>query len=135
MSWVATTKDINAGLVCDLMMKAVDKGFGSMAKLPKPIQWLTNIGSCFTASETRSFAKELELKPVTTPVTSPRNFAEAKSFVKSLKREYSKLVDLPDSQTAMAQPKDWFDDYNSYHPHSALGYLPPTLFREKLSVT
>jgi putative transposase len=35
----------------------------------------------------------------------------------------------------MAQLKDWFDDYNSYHPHSALGYLPPTLFREKISVT
>jgi hypothetical protein len=31
----------------------------------------------------------------------------------------------------MAQLKDWFYDYNSYHSHSALGYLPPTLFREK----
>jgi len=41
----------------------------------------------------------------------------------------------PDSKTVMAQLKDWFDDYNSYHPHSALGYLPPTLFREKQSVT
>jgi transposase InsO family protein len=30
---------------------------------------------------------------------------------------------------------DWFDDYNSYHPHSARGYLPPTLYREKRSVT
>jgi transposase InsO family protein len=37
--------------------------------------------------------------------------------------------------TDMAQLKDWFDDYDSYHPHSALGYLPPTLFREKRSVT
>jgi hypothetical protein len=29
----------------------------------------------------------------------------------------------------MAQLKDWFDYYNSYNPQSALGYLPPTLFR------
>ncbi|MEY4755978.1 MAG: hypothetical protein RJA34_876, partial [Pseudomonadota bacterium] len=26
------------------------------------------------------------------------------------------------------------DDYNSYHPHSALGYLPAKLFREKRAV-
>ena len=31
--------------------------------------------------------------------------------------------------------QEWFDDYNSYHLPSALGYLPPTLFREKQSVT
>jgi transposase InsO family protein len=49
--------------------------------------------------------------------------------------DYAKLANRPDSKTVMAQLKDWFDDYNSYHPHSALGYLPPTLFREKRSVT
>jgi putative transposase len=59
----------------------------------------------------------------------------AESFVKTLKRDYAKLANRPDSKTVMAQLKDWFDDYNSYHPYSALGYLPPTLFREKRSVT
>ena len=39
-----------------------------------------------------------------------------------------------DSQTVMSQLKAWFDDYNSYHPHSALGYLPPQMFREKRTV-
>jgi putative transposase len=34
----------------------------------------------------------------------------------------------------MAQLPKWFDDYNSYHPHSALGYLPAKLFREKRAV-
>ena len=55
--------------------------------------------------------------------------------MKTLKRDYAKLANRPDSKTVMAQLKDWFDDYNSYHPHSALGYLPPTLLREKRSVT
>ncbi len=32
--------------------------------------------------------------------------------------------EMPDSQTVMAKPPKWFDDYNSYHPHSALGYVP-----------
>ena len=99
MSWVATTKGIEAGLVGDLMMQAVEKRFGSNCKPPQTIEWLTDNGSCYTAAETRSFAKQ------------------------------------PDSKTVMAQLKDWFDDYNSYHPHSALGDLPPTLFREKRSVT
>ena len=135
MSWVATTKGIDAGLVGDLMMQAVEKRFGSNGKPPKTIEWLTDNGSCYTATETRSFAKELGLKPVTTPVTSPQSNGMAESFVKTLKRDYAKLANRPDSKTVMAQLKDWFDDYNSYNPHNALGYLPPTLFREKRSVT
>ena len=72
MSWVDTTKGIDAGLVGDLMMQVVEKRFGSNGKQPQTIEWLTENGSCYTAAETRSFAKELGLKLVTTPVTSPQ---------------------------------------------------------------
>ena len=58
----------------------------------------------------------------------------AESFVKTLKRDYAKLADRADSQTVMAQLPKWFDDYNSYHPHSVLGYVPAKLFREKRAV-
>jgi putative transposase len=57
------------------------------------------------------------------------------SFAKTLKRNYAKLANRPDSKTEMAKLKDWFDDYNSYHPHSALGYLPPTPFMDKRLLT
>jgi putative transposase len=134
MSWVATTKGIDAALVGDLMMQAVENRFGPNCKPPKPIEWLTDNGSCYTAAETRSFAKQLGLKPVTTPVTSPQSNGMAESFVKTLKRDYAKLADRPDSKTVMAQLPKWFDDYNSYHPHSALGYVPAKLFREKRAV-
>ena len=118
-------------LVGDLMMQAVEKRFGSNGKPSQTIEWLTDNGSCYTVAETRSFAKQLGLKPVITPVTSSQSTGITESFVKTLKRDYAKLANRPpDSKTVMAQPKDWFDDYNSYHPHSALGYLPPTLFRE-----
>ena len=133
MSWVATTKGIDAALVGDLMMQAVEKRFGSNGKPPQTIEWLTDNGSCYTATETRSFARQLGLKPVTTPVTSPQSNGMAESFVKTFKRDYAKLTNRPDSQTVMSQLKAWFDDYNSYHPHSALGYLPPQTFREKRS--
>jgi putative transposase len=86
------------------------------------------------AAETRSFAKQLGLKPVTTPLTSPQSNGLAESFMKTLKRDCAKLADRPDSQKVMAQLPKWFDDYNSYHPHSALGYLPAKLFREKRAV-
>ena len=74
------------------------------------------------------------LKPVTTPVTNPQSNGMAESFVKTLKRDYAKLADRPGSQTVIAQLPNWFDDYNSYHQHSALGYVPARLFRAKRAV-
>jgi putative transposase len=59
----------------------------------------------------------------------------AESFVKTLKRDFAKLASRPDSKKVMVQLQGWFDDYKSHHPHSALGYLPPKLFREKQSIT
>jgi putative transposase len=96
---------------------------------------LTDKGSCYKAAETRCFAIELGLKPLMTPVTSPQSNGMAEIFVKTLKRDYANLANRPDSKTVMAQLKNCFDYYNPYHPHSALGYLPPTLFREKRSLT
>ena len=87
MSWVATTKGIDAGLVGDLMMQAVERRFGTSETPTKPIEWLTDNGSCYTAAETKSFAKLLGLKPVTTPVTSPQSNGMAESFVKTFKRD------------------------------------------------
>ena len=45
----------------------------------------------------------------------------AESFVKTLKSDHAELANRPDSKAVMAQLKDWFDDFNSYHLHSALG--------------
>ena len=131
MSWVATTKGIDSGLVSDLMMQAVEKRFGANCTADHTIEWLTDNGSCYTAKDTKSFAKMLGLKPVTTPVSSPQSNGMAESFVKTFKRDYANLADRPDSKTVMGQLADWFDDYNSNHTHSALGYLPPKLFREE----
>ena len=67
MSWVATTKGIDAGLGGDLMMQAVEYRFGAGSTAQTPIEWLSDNGSCYTAIETRTFAKQLGLKPVRTP--------------------------------------------------------------------
>ncbi len=73
---------------------------------PKTLEWLTDNGGYYTAAETRSFAKELGLNPVTTFVASPPSNGMAESFVKTLKRDYAKLSNRPDSKTGMAQLKD-----------------------------
>jgi putative transposase len=112
-SWVATTKGIDAGQVGDLMMQAVERRFGTSETPTKPIEWLIDNGSCYTAAETKSFANLLGLKPVTTPVTSPQSNGMAESFVKTFKRDYAKLANRPDSKTVMAQLQGWFDVYYS----------------------
>lgn len=131
MSWVATTRGIDAGLVGDLMMQAVESRFGANQTAPAEIEWLSDNGSCYTAAETRSFARSLGLKPVTTPVHSPQSNGMAESFVKTIKRDYARLALRPDARTVIRQLHSWFEHYNTQHPHSALKYLPPRTFREK----
>ena len=53
------------------------------------------------------------LKPITTPVTSPQSKVMSKSFLKTLKRDYAKLANRPDSKTVMTQLQGWFDDCNN----------------------
>jgi hypothetical protein len=57
------------------------------------------------------------------------------SLVMTPKRDYAKLVNRQYSKTVMAQLKDWFEDYNLYHPNNLLGCLPPTLFSARRTVT
>ncbi|MBK4738426.1 hypothetical protein JJB74_27710 [Noviherbaspirillum sp. DKR-6] len=53
MTWVATTEGIDAGLVSDLMMQAVEYRFCPNSKAPTETEWLTDNGRCYTAVETR----------------------------------------------------------------------------------
>jgi transposase InsO family protein len=41
--------------------------------LPKPIEWLSDNGSPYTAGETRALARDIGLKPCTTPIESPQS--------------------------------------------------------------
>ena len=55
----------------------------------------------------------------------------AESLVKTIKRDYARLALRPDARTVMQQLVDWFEHYNTKHPHSTLRYLRPRMFREK----
>ena len=133
MSWIATTRGIDAQMVRDMMVEAVESRFGAVDQLPHPIEWLSDNGSCYTAHETRGFARDLGLNPITTPVASPQSNGMAESFVKTLKRDYAQFAYRADAHAVFMQLPAWFEHYNDVHPHSALKYLSPRMFRKKKS--
>ncbi len=53
-----------------------------------PVQRLRDDGSAYIAEQTRLFAQQTGLQPVTTPVRSPQSNGMAESFVKTIKRDY-----------------------------------------------
>jgi putative transposase len=130
ISWVGTTKGTDAGLVKDMMLAAVEQRFGSDAAPPRPIERFKNNGSCYTARETRAFARTINTSPITTPVESPQSNGMTESFVKTIKRDHVAFGDLSDAKTVMAPLPAWFAHYNTVHPHSALRYTSPRMFRE-----
>lgn len=131
MSYVATTGGITAEDVRDLMVATVEHRFGQVNRLPSTIEWLTDNGSCYTANDTRRFARDIGLVPKTTPVESPQSNGMAEAFVRTLKRDYVRVSPRPDAQTVIDQLPIWIDHYNQVHPHRALGYKSPREFIER----
>lgn len=129
MSYVATTGGITSELVQDLMIDAVENRFGSIENLSGPIEWLSDNGSPYTAIDTRITAQALGLVACTTHYRSPESNGMAEAFVKTFKRDYVRVHDLPDPVTVMEYLPKWFEDYNEYHPHKALKMRSPRQFR------
>lgn len=131
MSWAATTGGHSGDIVRDVMLAAVENRFGNVPKAPTEIEWLTDNGSGYIADKTRSFASDIGLKPLTTPVCSPQSNGMAESFVKTMKRDYVAFMPKPDAATAVRNLAVAFEHYNEKHPHSALKYRSPREFRRR----
>ena len=128
IGWVASPTGYSGDDIRDLMLEAVEKRFGE--QLPAtPVQWLSDNGSAYIAEQTRLFAREIGLQPVTTPVRSPQSNGMAESFVKTIKRDYVAHMPKPDRETALRNLTIAFEHYNEEHPHSALKYRSPREFR------
>ena len=103
MSYVATTGGIGGEEVRDLMVAAVEHRFGQVNRLPQTIEWLTDNGSGYIATETRRFAREIGLEPRTTPLESPQSNGMAEAFVRTIKRDYVRVSPRPDAETVVRQ--------------------------------
>ena len=128
IGWVASPTGYSGDDIRDLMLEAVEKRFGEQLPI-KPVQWLSDNGSAYIAEQTRLFAREIGLQPVTTPVRSPQSNGMAESFVKTIKRDYVAYMPKPDRETALRNLAIAFEHYNEQHPHSALKYRSPREFR------
>ncbi len=131
ISWVATTGGIESSDIRDLMIESIERRFGLVDKLPKPIEWLSDNGSPYTAGDTRTLARYIGLVPCTTPIQSPQSNGMAEAFVKTFKRDYARVSPKPDAASVLRQLDSWFEHYNSVHPHKALGYRSPREFRKQ----
>ncbi|KXR28552.1 transposase [Escherichia coli] len=92
---------------------------------------MTDNGSAYTAHETRQFARELNLEPCTTAVSSPQSNGMAERFVKTMKKDYIACMPKPNVRTALHNLAVEIGYYNENHPHSALGYLPPREYQRQ----
>jgi putative transposase len=127
---LATTGGISGDMVRDLMVEAVEARFDG-ALPQQPIEWLTDNGSPYIARDTRSFAREIGLEPVTTAIRSPQSNGMAEAFVKTFKRDYVARMDRSDALIVMRQLNAAFEHYNDVHPHSALKMMSPLMFRRR----
>lgn len=112
MSYAATTAGISSEMVCDVLVQSMERRFGVVSHLPHMIEWLTDNGSCYIAHATRVFAQSLGFRICTTPIRSPQSNGMAEAFVKTFKRDYVYLNDVPDAQTVMRCLPNWIEDYN-----------------------
>ena len=77
--------------------------FGRVNRLPSTIEWLTDNGSCYTAKETRRFAREINLRRRTTPIESPQSNGMAEAFVRTMMRDYVRVAEKPNARAVINQ--------------------------------
>jgi len=132
MAWVGADRHLDGRDIRDLMAMTVEARF-SDTHTAHPVEWLTDNGPPYTAHETRSFGAASGLLVCNTPAYSPESNGMAEAFVKTFKRDYVYLADLPDARTVLARLPTWFADYNEHHPHKGLNMLSPRQFRRSRS--
>ena len=130
LSYIATTGGINGEIIKDLMTEAIEYRFGLVEKLPHMIQWLSDNGPAYVSYDTRAFAEAAGLEACTTPYHSPESNGMAEAFIKTFKRDYVRMHELPNAVAVMAQLPDWFEDYNENHPHKGLKMMSPREYIE-----
>jgi len=128
MAWVATSGiGISGEMIRDMMLDCVEQRFDAL-RAPQPVQWLADNGSAYTAGETIDFATALNLVARFTPVRSPESNGVCEAFVKTFKRDYARVNPRPDAISVLQRLAEWFDDYNTIHPHSGLRMRSPREF-------
>jgi putative transposase len=129
VSWISSSRGLDAAMVRDLMTETVEARFGKVTKAPHTVQWLSDNGPGYVAHDTVAFGREIGLDVCTTAPYSPESNGMAEAFVKTFKRDYVQLGDLSSADVVRAQLPGWFRDYNEQAPHQGLGMMAPREYR------
>ncbi|MBJ2066895.1 DDE-type integrase/transposase/recombinase, partial [Serratia odorifera] len=113
ISWNATSGGISSEMMQGLLTESLEERFGNTLKVPHPIEWVTDNGSCYIADARRTFARSLGFIVCTTPVRSPESDCIAESFVKAFKRDYVYVNNLPDAASVLEKLAEWMEDYTT----------------------
>lgn len=133
ISYLASTSGISGEMIRDLMTEAIEARFGLVDRLPHRIEWLSDNGPAYTATETKRFAASVGLVVCRTPIESPESNGMAEAFIKTFKRDYVALHRLDHPQVVLEQLPEWFKDYNENHPHKGLKMMSPKEYRQSLT--
>jgi transposase InsO family protein len=118
--------------VREMLIEAVEKRFGDVDASPAALEFLSDNGGAYRAHETHAVARQLGLTPIHTPVCSPQSNGMAESFVNTLKRDYVSQMDRSTAAAVLSQLPDVFEHFNEVHPHSALKWKSPRMYRREL---
>jgi transposase InsO family protein len=129
LSYAATTGGIDGNMIRDLMVESMEARFGSIDRLPEPIEWLSDNGPAYISKETVAFAESVGFEVCTTPFYSPESNGMAEAFVKTFKRDYVHANPLYTARFVLEQLPKWFEDYNEQAPHKGLKMKTPREFR------
>ena len=129
MRWSASSIGVNGELVRDLVAEVFETRFAGHKQAPHRLEWLSDNGPQYTARESVDFIRSLGLTVCTTPAYSPESNGMAEAFVKTFKRDYVYVNNLPDAVTVMEQLPKWFEDYNEVAPHRGLKMQSPREYR------
>jgi len=128
IAWRAQTVHFMGQDIEDLMAMSIEARFGT-THTTHPVEWLSDNGPPYTATDTRAFGRQHGLLVRNTPSYSPESNGMAEAFVKTFKRDYVYVNDVSDAATVLRQLEGWFRDYNENAPHKGLSMLSPRQFR------
>ena len=124
ISFVATTEPLTQSLIAELMIFSADKRFPG-GRAPRKIDWLSDRGSIYRAQLVRDTARTLNLACCYTAAYSPASNGMVEAFAGTIKRDYVYVSDCFDAESVLKMLPEWFEDYNTAAPHSALGIMSP----------
>jgi transposase InsO family protein len=97
------------------------------------VQFLSDNGGPYIADNTEDFAEDLGFEVCTTLPYTPEANGCAEAFVKSFKTDYVQISGESTAEGEINALHERMQDFNELRPHSALKYLSPLEFKQKLA--